>query len=269
MKTVVHPKDSVKLCPPRNVFTDFGSFLFQALIILRNYHRIPYKKWTALKGLVLYPTRDLIWVPSRLAGALGGDQLWLRRCRAEHLTVLFQHPESGLSKKLTLQLKKLFWTCSKQSGASLWFATARSNLNWVSKIRQHLSSPKHHCVLVEEWKMKVKTRAPETNSRSSAGHLHPGHGSLHTPHITDPRWSLTHSKDLSGFRLNEASNKVQKNVAFIRRWRSNWDNQFIPTETNQEYLHRRFLSKNKEEKESQKHQLLLFLHHFLSYCFDA
>lgn len=36
-----------------------------------------------------------------------------------------------------------------------------------------------------------------------------------------------------------------------------------------EYSHGRFLSKNRERKEMQSHELLLFLHHILSHSFDA
>lgn len=91
---------------------------------------------------------------SVLVGTLAGKEPRLRCRRAALLAVLSAYPDLVLSKNVTPQPKKCFWTCSKQS---LCFATARSNLNWMSKIRQHDFPPKHLRILVEEWKMKVET----------------------------------------------------------------------------------------------------------------
>lgn len=219
VKPVVHPKDSAKLCPLRNVFMDFGSFLFQTflrtLIMQRSHHRNPYKRndlpWS--DWFCTHEGSD--WGARSPVGALAREQPWLRHRRAALLTVLSVPPELGLSKKLTLQLKKRFWTCSKQS---LCFPTARSNVNWMSKIRQHEFPSKHHRILVEKWKMEVETwqhqkQTPLFISRT------PTPRARDPLYMTDLWWSLTCSKDQTGLGINKTTNKVQKNVIFIRRLR--------------------------------------------------
>lgn len=172
-------------------------------------------------------------------------------------------PRAGLKRKSDSATEE---TCSKQG---LCFVTARSNLNWTSKIRQHEFSPEHPCILmVEGWKMEVgswehqrqtlylpaATRASVLSTSLTfpepSQPAQPCQGLDSTMPLIRHKTMLFLSKG-SGIKLRQAifSNRSQGIT---------W-----------EYSHGRFLSKNREEKEMQSHQLLLFLHHILSYSFDA
>lgn len=156
--------------------------------------------------------------------------------------------------------------CSKQG---LCFVTARSNISWTSKIKQHEFSPEHPCILVVEgWKMVVgswehqrQTLCLPAATRASALST-----SLTFPdpsHPAQPCQGLDSTMPLirhkTALFLSKGSRIKLRQAIFSNRSQGiTW-----------EYSHGRFLSKNRERKEMQSHRLLPFLHHILSYSFDA
>lgn len=159
--------------------------------------------------------------------------------------------------------------CAAEGTCSLCFVTARSNLNWTSKIRQREFSPAHPCILmVEGWKMKVESweQQRQTLCLPAASRASVLSTSLTFP---DPSHPAQPCQGLDSTMLLIR----HKTTLFLSKGLGIKLRQVIYSNRNQgitwEYSHGRFLSRNRGWKEMQSHQLLLLLHHILSYSFDA
>lgn len=200
------------------------------------------------------PTGDLIWELSE--SPVAWWQLWRGTALSEmwscsHCAFCYCAAEG---------------TCSKQS---LCFVTARSNLNWTSKIRQREFSPAHPCILmVEGWKMKVESweQQRQTLCLPAASRASVLSTSLTFPDPSNPAQPCQGLDSTMLLIRHKTTLFLSKGLGIKLR-------QVIYSNRNQgitwEYSHGRFLSRNRGWKEMQSHQLLLFLHHILSYSFDA
>lgn len=244
VKTGLHPKLLVKLPHLGNVSKGFDSFLFQTLLTLRIYHRNLHYK-IVMQGLFCpHQGSDLgaQWEPSGLVRALAGEQPCLR-CGAAP-TVLSAHLKLGSNANLLLQLERL--------AASRARALLQPGATWTGHLK---------LVRIFSWTSLHLAGGKAESSRDKPS----SQQSLCTQHIPDLPWSLAPCQGLDSAMLLIR----HKTTLFLSKGSGIKLRQAIYSNRNQgitwEFLHGRILSKNRERKEMWSHQLLLLLHHNLSY----